>query len=332
MRLFRLFCKIIELFVSFYCILCDNCLFLVKNFNQLIMKKTLKAVFLLAIVTIFSCDSGSDGDSNSNSFSVKIDGENYNAEVTSAIIYNGTLAIQASDENLDNFFNLSVLTAEEGIYEITGNAADHLTTPAMVYRPQESSQYLSYIGNPNVPGSGTLTITEIDTENQTVSGTFSFTGTVSYTGETMEFENGVFNNIPYSTDLPSDFSGGTANLDLDGEAYDPTNVSVNRSSILTTELITINLNKSGKPGIGLSFSPDTEVGTFDFSSFGDYRIIMNHSNTSVSYVESGSITILTHDVENRSMTGTFEAVLIDSNSYEQIGVITNGEFDIVYEE
>lgn len=44
-----------------------------------------------------------------------------------------------------------------------------------------------------------VTITELDKENQTVSGTFSFEGLDSSTGEQSQITNGRFNNLTYTT-------------------------------------------------------------------------------------------------------------------------------------
>lgn len=54
----------------------------------------------------------------------------------------------------------------------------------------------------NEETNGTVTVTEIDTQNHTISGTFSFTAYNIYDTTTAEVTAGVFEEIPYSGTLP----------------------------------------------------------------------------------------------------------------------------------
>ena len=124
-----------------------------------------------------------------------------------------------------------------------------------------ASSVFGYAGiNPaNVnENTGSVTITSINTTNQTVSGIFNYKGYWSDGSVTnilpIVFSNGVFNNLPYVTQNPSNNSFFAL---VDGITFVDTNVSVNTVSnvigITATNVsnqnITIGIRDNVTPGV-----------------------------------------------------------------------------------
>ncbi|MEM6516681.1 MAG: DUF6252 family protein [Bacteroidota bacterium] len=295
------------------------------------MKLNTNLIFLFLILTsIFSCsDDGGENVDTSPSFSYNLDGDTITLTTFSAFVFNGNIGITGQDVDGNNTISIGLAADSEGTFAITTDPNNTSPIPALAYIPMGTSSLGAFVADPNQSGSGTLTISNVDTANETISGTFSFTGSNNLSSVSFEIENGIFNNIPYSTDLPNDFSGGTANFDLDGQSFDPTSVNVSRIEFVTEDNISIVLNKPNSSAYTIFFPTDSPTGTFNVGGFTSYRITTTLPGNNILFPSSGTITITENDLENREVRGTFEAVLEGGGVVQNI---TNGEFDIVYEE
>lgn len=173
-------------------------------YKSLIMRKVnvCSAFMMLFLAFSFvSCDTepvdpvlldnpgGSTG--TQGSLSVQFNGEVYTATTIIAAVNNGLLAITglrgSSGESVSIAFQspeVRSYTAEEVI---------------LTYNPPGSEyQYINFSLSGN--SSGTVTVTNIDTVNKTISGTFEFTGWWSNDQEEVEpvvFSNGTFTDVNY---------------------------------------------------------------------------------------------------------------------------------------
>ena len=171
---------------------------------------------------------------------------------------------------------------------------------------------------------GQVIVTEINTTDSTVSGTFSFTVECIFNQTSAVFEDGVFTNIPFTSTLP-----GTPNnhmsVDVDGSTFTPTTITT--SDYYGT--LIMNGTTDGNEAIGVTVPDNSTAGTYSTSSFGSYRIQYNVDQSTYLSVDGGTITITENDVNNKHITGTFSGTA--SNTGGTITrVLTNGSFDVYY--
>jgi hypothetical protein len=180
---------------------------------------------------------------------------------------------------------------------------------------------------------GEVVITEIDTENMTISGTFQFTGTQPISQESKEFTNGIFQNISFTDDLGGNTGGGENEFfaKVDGVEFVEDALTGNYSELPGMSTISINATKNSLETIGIALPGDVTPGTYNFQFGSTPTALYNLSATDV-YVGDGSVTITTHDVANKKIIGTFQFTAnptpggSGSGSYE----ITEGSFDVTY--
>ena len=182
----------------------------------------------------------------------------------------------------------------------------------------------------NDDGEGTLTITEYDTVNHTVSGTFSFIGIYTNPASgnpNIAFTNGVFTDVPYNAESNSDVFTATI-APATGEG-----VAIDYSSDLVVSLVndtTINMQAVGTADeIRLAIVSTVRQGTYVFTNaFGsNYKATFEIDD--VDYpIDGGSLTIISN--ENGRLKGSFEFDVKDEAGVV-IRRVTNGNFDVEYD-
>ena len=294
-------------------------------------------LFILIVSFIISTSCSDDDNTNVTldpEFSVEINGNAFNAEFKEAFLSNGVLSIQASDNNGNNTFLINVKNPSETTYT-TGNT-DFSLIPEMSFQPSPSQ--LTAMANPNESSAGSVSITNFDTTNNSVSGTFNFSGTSPFFPATNEYTNGVFTDIPVSNTEPEIQANGSLDFDLDGENFVPSNLFVNRLvlSEVGNDAIHLIIKKPGSPTFILQFPTNTPTGEFTPGPLTNYNIQANlDSPTQIGPTNNATLTILENDMDSNHITGTFEAVLdndFTAGNDPSEFTITNGQFDIFYRE
>ncbi|HEY8733719.1 MAG TPA: DUF6252 family protein [Puia sp.] len=187
-----------------------------------------------------------------------------------------------------------------------------------------------FVSNSGSAG-GTLTISAIDTLNHLVSGTFQFNLANPADNVTKVITKGVFDNVTYSGDTTTVVTPPTGNSDtveatIDGNKFFASNVQV---SMANGQLLIAGF--SGTQDIGLYLPPDVAAGTYDLDfTTGKYIGIYN-PDPSVTLISqaSGSVTILSHDILNKKIKGTFNFTASPTGSGTP-AVITLGYFSVNY--
>lgn len=190
---------------------------------------------------------------------------------------------------------------------------------------------LAYIGAENelldygsFDDTAIVEITEIDTVNHTYTGTFSFTGQGDDDTDTMQFTNGVFTDVPYTTE---NLDGDMATSIIDGTSYDYTN------SI--AYIVTVDTGSSGSvtfPLVGpdhwitLSLSTSQGVGNYPITAGGANSVTFKDAAGTEYDVAEGTIGI-TSNAGNR-IAGTY-SVVVKNDAGETLHTIT-GTFDVDY--
>jgi hypothetical protein len=284
------------------------------------MKKisVLSAILVLfAAIGFTSCDSEpvdpvlSENINPEAFFQVEKDGELFTAISASATIINGGIAlggVNATGEAV----GFVVTDVEEGTYE---NAMQFYTTADQV-------EYIN--ANPEtVEIEGSVTITEINTINHTISGTFHFKAWSEVGGEPIEFTNGVFEDVPYTGDInPTPVGDEYFKAKIDG---DLTNFGVINAMPLGEQIALVGANTG--ESIDIRVPVGVEPGTYEISEDfenGIYAMYMSLGEMNGYGGVSGTLIITSSD--ETAIEGTFEFVGedFDGNTIE----ITDGEFHV----
>lgn len=296
-------------------------------------------IFSVLISLIFSCDiepyeggipDNSNPGTNNNEpgvFKVDVDGQTYIADNAVATV-------------LDNVVNISgfkTSTGEVIILTIFGNSAG--TYQLGVTQNQVEVNAATYSGNGGtwpsvtdfVTSQGEITITEIDRVNNTITGTFFFTGN-NPTLAAKEFTNGSFTKVPYEDSLGGNNGNNTFFTKVDGVEFVEDAIGgalLSLSGVPPTIMITA--TKNNIKTISISVTADIVMGDYTFSTFdppmGQYNLSLTEGTVSD---DGGNLTITEHDVVNKRLVGTFNftasPLITTGPSYE----ITEGSFDVTY--
>jgi hypothetical protein len=299
------------------------------------MKKQLMKFSVIAFLAIMIIGCSKDDDSNNDNgagdgeFVAKVDGNEFKVSTqVGATLYAGTFNITAIKPSTGETIVITVSNAGEGTFDLGPNAN---AQSGAVYMISGQDAYGSVGGG----GSGQIKITDLDVDNKTASGTFSFTATrQTFDGngeiitETVEITDGAFNDITLATTIP----GGNSTLvaKVDG-------VDLNADSVTALEItfggntniaITAN-NNTTKQNLSLSFSDKLTVGTYDASS--DFVAMYNPSlggGTNNYAAQTGTLTITAIDLNAGTVEGTFSftAKRLDPNDPDVTYEITAGSF------
>jgi hypothetical protein len=207
--------------------------------------------------------------------------------------------------------------AAVGTYDATGS--DGPSPDATVIYHDEQGMYFSSVTEVGEKV-GTVTITEIDKVNQTVSGTFS---SKAYTveGAVKEITEGSFSKIRYV-----DIADNAMTAKVDDAEF----TAVQTTAEQAEGKIYVEALANGNASIIiLNFNDDITVGPHDIGSLYS-EIFAVYLNDDVFLSTGGTLTITKHDTNSRRIEGTFNFdALLDGSSGEQ-RTITEGVFSLGY--
>lgn len=298
-------------------------------------------VFFTAI-TFIACDTepvdpvllddiGNTPGETTGSLTVAFNGQTFVATQVTAIYNQGMLSVSGIKVDGSNVETLSFVvgspvegqtyTGEEGIL--------------FTYSPSMNFTQYSNINLDEEQPSGSLTITDIDTVNHTVSGTFHFTGWWNNEDEDVdpiEFTNGTFTNVSYTGGIPP--GTGETGDDvltgvLDGTNFPVANVAVGIADGGLGATISINGLDANQNKIVISMQESLNPGTYNITgNILDDVVGARYVTTSpeaMYMATTGSITINSKTEDRIAGTFTFTAT-----SGEQTVTVTQGTFDVDY--
>ena len=211
--------------------------------------------------------------------------------------------------NSDETLTLGLPSISPGTY-ILGNT------------PNSYASFVNFEGNifSTIPsGDGFIEVTSMDGANKTVTGNFRFTA-YSGTQDTLKVQRGVFYQVPYAIGIQVQDPGtgdGALSARVDGVLFEPDLVSADNNQIN----IRIRGAKSGRQ-IELRIPIDAVAGTYDItqgSYFGKYL----DENGVLEAGNSGNITVIANNTQERTISGTFGFVTTNHT-------ITLGQFSVSY--
>lgn len=250
-------------------------------------------------------------------FQVKIDGSLYTADSYFATIGNGLISVTGLRGTNGEYVSIVIDGTAEGTY----------TEEAIfAYSPDgdEDNVYSNISLDPLNDDLGTVTITEIDETNHTISGTFSFTGYLDGSTD-KSFTEGKFENIPYTDEntTPTD-EVFTATVDGTAMTYAGTDLIV--SLVNDTQ---INLQAIGDDHELRLYINDLGEGTYAFSSAFDAtaKAYFTDANDTEYQINNGTLVISSKD--DNWIAGTFTYNVVNEAG-TVIHTVTNGVFNVQY--
>src|SRR5688500_16602989 len=187
-----------------------------------------------------------------------------------------------------------------GTYEVKGIGALTTFTPEAMVAYETTGSYASAsIYFDNIDAVGSVTITEIDEVNKTVSGTFH-SKVKSYTDETtIEITTGSFTKIPYTTEVTTSTMGAK----IDGVQFN-SNVVVSAKAMGMLGLNGQTLG--GQQIITISVPETITVGTYALGELGLSDQYITYSKNGKTFVSvSGTLKITVHNKTTKHIEGTF---------------------------
>lgn len=267
------------------------------------------------------------GDPTPGVFKADIDGVTYTASMTSVYITGQAIQIGATRAQGDGFAFLL-----DGTSTGTYNTPDNLLTYNL-----PGSEFGYWGMHPDNPDQnvGSLTITEIDTANHTISGTFNFTGYWSDPDEDpfpapKQITNGVFTDIPYVTTSPTN---DVFLAKVNGVDFNQNNLLAIETTLTIGdfEIDVISVGAENAAGQSMTVSVKSALTAGSYPITGDLvtdgvQIHFTPNDTSQgAALTSGNVTI-TEKTPTR-IKGTFNGSgTVEGTTYN----VTAGSFDVEY--
>jgi hypothetical protein len=252
-------------------------------------------------------------------FKADFGGETWTSTAAQALISGNFISIGATKADGSTF---SFLVEANGVGTYPAN------TNILAYTPPGSEYgYWSVNFANEAQDTGSITITNINTANKTISGTFTFKGYWSDLDNTsiipVDFTNGVFTNVPYITQTET---GDTFFAKVGGIEFVDVDILTVITDINGQEFISVGAQTAGMDDMTISVRSSLAAGTYAIS--GDLAVDNVQAICTMNNVEqqavSGSVTIISKTADH--IKGTFQYVTNGSAPF----TVTEGAFDVDY--
>lgn len=269
----------------------------------------MKRLFLLAALFVFAFGCSDDIESNTPVIQGSVNEEFFRAkDATATINDDGSLKLigTSSERNI----TLQTSSFETGQYALGTNPSNEAT-----FTDYGGMLYLAGAGT----GDGMIEITKY--QAGTVSGEFYFNALNNGVGDTLNFQKGVFFEVPITNANPGDGDpeGDFMTADIGGNAFD--------AEIIATLAAMGTIEASGSTQtttISLTFPEDIAAGTYTLSAAGVYTAEYLVNSTAET-VDTGELVITSNDTNAKIVEGTFEFTTSPSGT-----VISDGKFSLGY--
>jgi len=252
-------------------------------------------------------------------FRADFSGSTWIAQNTLVYVSPNSIRINAIRGAQDEGFAFFLLDNVVGNYQ--GNENLLTFTPA-----GSDFGYWSYNPDDENENTGSITITNINTTNQTISGFFNFKGYWSndFVNNILPivFNNGLFQNLPYVNESPTN---DTFFAKVNGVEFVDTDITALTLTVGSVDLISINARNSTDDAITIAVNDNLGLGTHLITATSTNNTQARYELNSVSYTaQTGSITIISKTPTR--IKGTFSFVTTGATPY----TVSEGQFDVAY--
>lgn len=302
------------------------------------MKSHLSSILLVVILfSLIACQKETSNETGNNTgpakgdFYANLDGKQWNADSIQLILVSPGGATITGISKAGDQISMVLPVFKAGTYILGTQSSSYALFGNLL-----TNNTNVYVSNSGTAG-GTITISSIDTINQIVSGSFQFTLVNPADNSSVTITNGIFSYVPYGSGMggntnPPPVGGNTDTLNatIDGVKFVSSDIL---PSLTNGQLLIAGFSMNGSQDIGLLMPPDIKPGSYplDFAT-GLYIGIYNPSpaETLISQ-NSGTLTILSHDVVAKKIKGRFDFTATPTGSGSgTFAVITQGYFSVNY--
>lgn len=310
------------------------------------MKKVLTySIFILSVVFFNSCENepltgfdltdpaltGNGSNTQNGSFMVDFDSQTFVADQVSATISDEIINITGLRGANGEAVILTLNGTTSGTYQLGVQSGSSINAAA--YNESNTSQSAWIAVTDGTTSQGQVIITEIDTVNLKISGTFSFTATNFLLNQTKNFTSGSFTNVTYEDGFTNNNPTDSFFAKVDGVEFVEDGINAIKTSFAGSEIISISAIKNNGETLSLALDGTITTGTYDFDS-GPFFNIAQYIGDDPShiYIGNGSFTITLHDVANKRIEGTFSHIAekVDPTQTLADKNVTEGAFSITY--
>ncbi|WP_026452023.1 DUF6252 family protein [Aequorivita capsosiphonis] len=289
-------------------------------------------------------------DADEGQFRAQVDGQEFIAVTATAILNSDNELVITGEKSGGESITLGVTNAAVGSFNL---ATSQINENAGAYF-DGSTNVVPYVTAEAFGGLGQLKITELDTAEQTVTGTFSFRGVrlkIDADGnpvldgsgnpvmEEVEITSGAFNAIAYQLD---DTGGGTGNSNdeffakVDGVDFIAESISVTEPVVGEVHMIKVEAVSNTGELLRIDVPRSLGEGTFDMVriSDGTKLIAVYNAGSGTENLTSnpGTITISEFDLELGVLKATFNFTGTDPlNQLPDVVEVTEGSFTANFE-
>jgi hypothetical protein len=240
---------------------------------------------------------------------------------------------------LGGFINIAGISSDNKVINITLNdtiaGTYHLsptTTSVISYVDNGSSNTNAFTTNQGADSSqsgGTVVVSSVNTSNKTISGTFQCKVLRAQDNQQFNITQGVFTNIPYTTQLPPAPTTDTFNVTIAGTPWSAPSIIPNISS---GSLEILGNSTDGSRSVGLYFPQNVVPGTYTLNYMtGTYLgIYIPAPGTTLLSDTTGTLTILQNNTTTRRVRGNFQFPAIDLTGTTPAVQLTQGFFSVGY--
>lgn len=290
---------------------------------------------VLVMMVLFSCRKESSierpGGAN-GTFMAEVNGTQWFAVDTlkSASMFGGSIYLTGISSD-DRQLSITLSDTIPGVYVLD----QHSPSVAFYGSIDSSSSYVysTNQGKDTTQAGGTVTVTQVDLINHTISGIFSFSVFRESDGRQQRLTDGVFLKLPYSTSTV-DSGDDTLQASIDGGKWSAVTIE---AAAVSNQLIIKGSNITGTQNLGLNIPSTITPGLYELN-FINYTYWAAYSPAPnvvlASYLPS-SLEIIENDAVNRRIKGKFSFNAVDptdiSGQNTPSRQVTNGYFNVAYQ-
>ena len=293
-------------------------------------KNKIKIFFSIALIAfvMIGCskdDDDNNGDDNNNNnppasgLTAKIDGTAWTSSATTATIKDGMTTIAGFTAKTTSLV-IAIHSESTGTYQL------NQTSTSIASLINDSGTFST---NADPLASGEVIITDINTTDSTISGTYHFEAYDIYqTGTMVSVTGGTFTKVKYTGNSGGGGGGGgggqgTMQLDVNGNTWTPQDIT----AVSALDLIALaGEDPSSDQYMSFLLPNDITTGTYDLP--GELTVLYVNAEGNSYFAASGTLEVTTHNTTTNKFEGTFE---FEGSDFVGGSVsITNGTFSVDY--
>jgi hypothetical protein len=282
-------------------------------------------LFFISCQKEISTDStGGTSNQPSGTLKMKIDGEEWTADkAAGAFLMNGVLNITGIGED-KKYLNITLTSVDPGTYELNQNAR-HVSS-LVDSNATNKFPFTTNASEDESLASGTVIVTSVDKQKQTVSGTFELIMFRLTDSVKIVVTDGTFKDLPYLTSIPPTATNDTLKASIDNIPWIGTVVT---GTTFQDQLFVTGTETNGIKSVAVIMPLEVEPGEYELENFGEYMGAYTPDiNTSLGS-ESGKLTVIEHNKTAKKIRGRFEFVGTELLG-PKTASITDGYFSVMY--